>query len=211
LRTIFSFGTDKIKKSSGDGGMILNHVKMSFDEMWNKIMECDRSYDGLFYTAVKSTKIFCRPSCRSRKPKKVNVTFYETIPECIEAGYRACKRCQPEIEHCPQIDLVRRAAGFMVNHLNEKIVLQDIAEYIGVSPFYLERLFKEEMKETPREYLEKIRIHKAAFLLKNSHRTNLEICFEVGFRSPSNFYKAFRRVENCSPSHYRKSFSIKES
>ncbi|MFD1356671.1 bifunctional transcriptional activator/DNA repair enzyme AdaA [Fictibacillus halophilus] len=187
------------------------HVKMLFDEMWDKIMECDRSYDGLFYTAVKTTKIFCRPSCRSRKPKKINVTFYESISECIEAGYRACKRCQPEIEHCPQIDLVRKTTAYLVNNHNQKVILQNIADHVGVSAFYLERLFKEEMSETPREYLEKIRVDKAAYLLKKTNRTNLEICFEAGFHSPSNFYKAFRRVKKCSPSDYRKSAGLSES
>jgi AraC family transcriptional regulator, regulatory protein of adaptative response / methylphosphotriester-DNA alkyltransferase methyltransferase len=191
--------------------MRMKNVNMSFDEMWDKIMECDRSYDGLFYTAVKTTKIYCRPSCRSRKPKKINVEFYETISECINGGYRACKRCQPQIENCPQIDLVRKATGYLVNHLKEKIVLKDIAVHAGVSPFYLERLFKEEMNETPREYLEKIRIDKAAFLLTNTQKTNLEICYETGFQSPSNFYKAFRRMKDCSPSDYRKSLGIKES
>ncbi|MBY6037677.1 helix-turn-helix domain-containing protein [Fictibacillus nanhaiensis] len=178
---------------------------MSFEEKWNKIMECDRSYDGLFYTAVKTTKIYCRPSCRSRKPKKINVEFYETISECVTAGYRACKRCQPEVEHNPHTNLVRKAAAYLINHHDKKIVLQDIADHVGVSAFYLERLFKEEMKKTPREYIENIRIDKAAFLLKHTKQTNLEICYEVGFHSSSNFYKAFRNVIGCSPNEYRNS------
>ncbi|MDR7071420.1 bifunctional transcriptional activator/DNA repair enzyme AdaA [Fictibacillus barbaricus] len=179
-------------------------INLSFDEKWDKIMECDRSYDGLFYTAVKTTKIYCRPSCRSRKPKKMNVEFYRTMSECEALGYRACKRCQPEIKDCPQMDLVRKACEYLINHSTKRVVLQDIAEHIGVSPFYLERLYKEEMKVTPREYLEKIRLDKAAYLLAATAKSNLEICFEVGFHSPSNFYKAFRKYKNCSPSEYRK-------
>lgn len=178
---------------------------MSFDEMWDKIMECNRSYDGLFYTAVKTTKIYCRPSCRSRKPKKQNVAFYDSISQCEKAGYRACKRCQPEIEHCPQINLIRKATSYLVNNHHKKILLQDVANYSGLSPFYLERLFKEEMNVTPREYVENIRIDKAAYLLKNTSKTCLEICFESGFRSTSNFYKTFRMYKGCSPSDYRKS------
>lgn len=189
----------------------MSNVQMSFDEMWDKIMECDRSYDGLFYTAVKTTKIFCRPSCRSRKPKKKNVVFYETILQCEEAGYRACKRCQPEIEHCPQIDLIRQATAFLVNNHQKRILLQDVARHVGISTFYLERLFKEEMNETPREYLEKVRMDRAAFLLANTPKTNLEICYEAGFQSPSNFYKAFRERKGCSPTEFRKSKQTKES
>ncbi len=176
---------------------------LSFDEMWEKIMACDSSYDGLFYTAVKTTKIYCRPSCRSRKPNKINVDFYGTIPEAVEAGFRACKRCQPDAGLSPQMEIVTSVKSFLVQHYKEPLVLQDIADFAGVSPFYLERQFKQATSETPREYLEKIRVDKAAHLLKNTSLTNLEICYEAGFRSPSNFYKVFRTVLDCSPSEFR--------
>lgn len=178
-------------------------LTLSFDEMWEKIMACDRTYDGLFFTAVKTTKIYCRPSCKSRNPKKINVAFYHDITEVENAGFRACKRCQPEVDHSPQIATVRNVIAFLVNHYKQKLELQDIANHVGVSSFYLERLFKQETTETPRTYLEKIRVDKAAHLLKNTDRTNLQICYEVGFQSTSNFYKVFRRLKNCSPSEYR--------
>jgi len=182
---------------------VVASVKLSFEEMWEKIIDCDSKYDGLFFTAVKTTKIYCRPSCRSKKPKKINVEFFYDIKEVEKAGYRACKRCQPESEHSPNIELVRKVIAFLVNQYNHKLELQDVAKHVGVSTFYLERLFKKETLETPRTYLEKIRVDKATYLLKNTNRTNLEICYEVGFQSPSNFYKVFRRLKNCSPSEYR--------
>jgi AraC family transcriptional regulator of adaptative response / methylphosphotriester-DNA alkyltransferase methyltransferase len=183
--------------------MLVANINLSFEEMWEKIIACDRKYDGLFFTAVKTTKIYCRPSCRSRKPKKINVEFYHDINEVEKAGFRACKRCQPELDCSPHIELVRNVIAFLVNHYKQKLELQDIANHVGISSYYLERLFKQETSETPRTYLEKIRVDKAAHLLKSSDRTNLEICYEVGFQSPSNFYKVFRRLKNCSPSEYR--------
>ncbi|WP_282141080.1 bifunctional transcriptional activator/DNA repair enzyme AdaA [Cytobacillus oceanisediminis] len=182
------------------------NINLSFEEMWEKIIACDRKYDGLFYTAVKTTKIYCRPSCRSRKPKKINVEFYAEKNVAEEAGYRPCKRCQPEVEQSPHITLIRDIITFLVNHYKQNLALKDIADQIGLSPFYLERLFKQETSETPRAYLEKIRIDKAAHLLISTSLTNLEICYEVGFQSPSNFYKVFRSLKNCSPSEYRKEF-----
>lgn len=179
-------------------------INLSFEEMWEKIISCDRKYDGLFFTAVKTTRIYCRPSCRSRKPKKINVEFFHDIDEVEKAGFRACKRCQPKVEHSPHIGLVRNVISFLVIHYEQKLVLQDIADHVGVSTYYLERLFKQETSETPRTYLEKIRVDKAAYLLKSSDRTNLEICYDVGFQSTSNFYKVFRRLKNYSPSEYRK-------
>jgi AraC family transcriptional regulator of adaptative response / methylphosphotriester-DNA alkyltransferase methyltransferase len=185
------------------GGSMMDTIDLTFEEMWEKIISCDRKYDGLFFTAVKTTKIYCRPSCRSRKPKKINVDFYQDINEVEKAGYRACKRCQPEVEHSPHIGLVRNVIAFLVNHYKQNLVLQDIANHVGVSSYYLERLFKKETEETPRQYLEKIRVDKAAHLLISTDLTSLEICYEVGFRSPSNFYKVFRRLKQCSPSEYR--------
>ncbi len=179
-------------------------INLSFEEMWEKIMACDCKYDGLFFTAVKTTKIYCRPSCKSRKPKKINVEFYNDIKAAQEAGYRPCKRCQPEIEESPSAKIVKNVISFLVNHYNQNLKLKDISDQVGVSSYYLERLFKQETSETPRSYLEKIRIDKAAHLLKSTDLTNLEICYEVGFQSTSNFYKAFRRLKNCSPSQYRK-------
>lgn len=182
---------------------MVTNINFSFEEMWEKIIACDRNYDGLFFTAVKTTKIFCRPSCRSRKPKKMNVEFFHNINEVKKAGFRACKRCQPESDHSPHIGLVINVIGFLVNQYKQKLELQDIAKYVGVSSYYLERMFKQETSETPRAYLEKIRVDKAAYLLKSTELPNLEICYEVGFQSPSNFYRVFRRLKNCSPSEYR--------
>lgn len=183
---------------------MVTNINLSFEEMWEKIIACDRKYDGLFFTAVKTTKIYCRPSCRSRKPKKINVEFYDDINEVEEAGFRPCKRCQPDVEQSPYIEIVRRIVTFLVNHYKQSLKLKDIADQVGLSPFYLERLFKQETSETPRTYLEKIRIDKAAHLLTSTAMTNLAICYEVGFQSPSNFYKVFRSLKNCSPSEYRK-------
>lgn len=184
--------------------ILMDTIHLSFEEMWDKIMTCDRMYDGLFYTAVKTTKIYCRPSCRSRKPKMKNVEFFQCIQEVEKAGYRACKRCKPEVEHSPHIEVVKSVIGFLVNNYKQKLELLDIANHVGLSPYYLERLFKMETGVTPRSYLEKIRIEKAVYLLKNTGLTNLEICYETGFQSSSNFYKVFRYLQNCSPSEYRK-------
>ncbi|MEF2966688.1 Ada metal-binding domain-containing protein [Paenibacillus sp. M1] len=178
-------------------------LNLSFDEKWEKIIACDEKYDGLFYTAVKTTGIYCRPSCRSRKPKRINVEFYDDRKQVENAGFRPCKRCQPEVEHSPHAGLVRDVISFLINHYKQKLVLRDIAAHVGVSPFYLERLFKRETSETPRTYLEKIRVDKAACLLRSSGLTNLEICYEAGFQSPSNFYKIFQRLKHCSPNEYR--------
>lgn len=182
----------------------MGNINLSFEEMWEIIMNCDRKYDGLFFTAVKTTKIYCRPSCRSRKPKKINVEFYDDIGAVEKAGFRACKRCKPEVEYSPHVEIVKNIITFLVNNYTKNLILKDIADQVGLSSYYLDRLFKQETSETPRSYLEKIRVDKAVYLLKHTDKTNLEICYEVGFQSASNFYKVFRSLKHCSPSEYRK-------
>lgn len=178
-------------------------IRLSFEEMWERILACDDRYDGLFFTAVKTTRIYCRPSCRSRKPKPQNVEFYVRMNEAESAGYRPCKRCQPEVEHSPWNAFVLQARSFIVDHYRDDLLLKDIAEHVKLSAYYLERLFKQETGETPRMYLEKVRVDRAAHLLRCSDKPNLDICYETGFRTPSNFYQAFRRRHQCSPGEYR--------
>ncbi|WP_025676670.1 bifunctional transcriptional activator/DNA repair enzyme AdaA [Paenibacillus massiliensis] len=182
----------------------MREAVLSFEEMWERIMACDRHYDGIFYTAVKTTRIYCRPSCRSRKPKKMNVEFYPNMQQAEQAGYRACKRCQPDQADSPSVTLVRQASAFLIQNYKRRLLLEDVAAHVGVSPFYLDRVFKLETDETPRTFLEQIRIDKAAYLLRHTQRSNLEIGYDCGFQSTSHFYKAFRRLKHCSPGEYRR-------
>lgn len=205
------YGNLAQKKFASDIGhfrgvsFLLNgRLNLSFDEMWEKILARDQTYDGLFFTAVTTTKIYCRPSCKSKKPKKNHVAFFDNICDVEEAGYRPCKRCQPDLKNSPNDTLIKQAMTYMVNHFKQPPLLQDIAKFVGVNPYYLEHLFQKETGETPRSYLEKIRIDKAAFLLRNTKQTNFNICLATGFQSASNFYRVFRKMKQCSPTEYRK-------
>ncbi|HEU5141258.1 MAG TPA: Ada metal-binding domain-containing protein [Bacillales bacterium] len=180
-------------------------ISLSFDEMVKIYNASDSSYDGIFYTAVKSTGIYCRPSCKSRKPKRENVAFYQTSRAAEKAGFRACKRCRPDkVSFDPKMDLVTDVKGYIQHQYKEKLTLEEIARHVGVSPYYLGRLFKEKTSETPRSYLEKVRIDKAEHLLKTTDESITDICFEVGFQNASSFYRAFHDLKQCSPKQYRK-------
>jgi AraC family transcriptional regulator of adaptative response / methylphosphotriester-DNA alkyltransferase methyltransferase len=100
--------------------------------------------------------------------------------------------------------MVQNVMAFLVENYKQNLLLGDISKHVGVSSFYLERLFKRLTSETPRTFLEKVRIDKASHLLKATELPVIEICFESGYRSLSSFYKVFRRLKDCSPSEYRK-------
>jgi len=180
----------------------------SFNEMVKIANSSDYSYDGVFFYAVKTTGIFCRPSCRSRNPNIENITFFQTAEDAKVAGFRPCKRCQPDTIHFdPKMELINDTKAYIQAHYKEKLTLQQLAQSIGISPFYLGRLFKEQTSGTPRSYLENIRVRKAAHLLKTTDLPIIDICYEVGFQSASSFYHAFQKQTKHTPQQYRKELS----
>lgn len=181
------------------------HATFSFNEMVKIANSCDYSYDGMFFYAVKTTGIFCRPSCKSRSPNKENITFFLTAEDAKRAGFRPCKRCQPDtMNFDPKTDLINDTKAYIQEHYKEKLTLPQLAQNIGISPYYLGRLFKEQTSGTPRSYLEDIRVRKAVHLLKNTDLSIIDICYEVGFQSASSFYHAFQKQTQHTPQQYRK-------
>lgn len=180
----------------------------SFNDMVKIANSCDDSYDGLFFYAVKTTGIFCRPSCKSRIPNKENITFFQTSEEAKRAGFRPCKRCQPDMMHFdPKMDIINDTKTYIQGHYTENLTLNQIAQNIGISSYYLGRLFKENTSRTPRSYLENIRVRKAVHLLKTTDLSIIDICYEVGFQSASSFYHAFQKQTQYTPQEYRKDFN----
>lgn len=167
---------------------------------------CDKRYDGKFFYAVKTTGIFCRPSCNSKIPNYKNICFFENAADALQQGFRPCKRCHPElsiITYGPQQEIVDVAINYLKQHYQGELTLNSIAFKIGVSPHYLSRIFKEKLGITPVKYLETIRIHKAQQLLLNTVYNSTEICFQAGYKNFSSFYRHLKKISGCSPSQFR--------
>ena len=107
--------------------------------------------DSLFVYAVKTTGIFCRPSCPSRRPLRESVEFFATGELARAAGYRACKRCQPGEEH-PQQKLVGLACDYIDRNPETTITLEALGKLMGLSPFHAQRLFRRTLGVTPKQY-----------------------------------------------------------
>lgn len=181
-------------------------TKISTAFMWEAVVTCNQKYDGKFFYAVKTTGIFCRPSCKSKTPNHKNICFFETAKEAMNHGFRPCKRCKPDLHvdiFDPHLEIVEQTQNYLEHHYQEKITLNTLAFKIGVSPYYLNRIFKEKTGFTPHHYLEKVRIEKAGHLLLSTAYSSTEICFQVGYNNFSSFYRQFKKIYGCSPNQYR--------
>ncbi|MDQ0340473.1 AraC family transcriptional regulator of adaptative response / methylphosphotriester-DNA alkyltransferase methyltransferase [Caldalkalibacillus uzonensis] len=176
--------------------------------LWQAVVECDRKYDGIFYYAVKTTGIFCRPSCPSKPPKRENAVFFFDRDEAVQQGYRACKRCRPDLPlsaYDPQQEVINNAKHIMQLEYHKPWTLQSLSQRLGVSPYHLQRLFKQRVGVSPKQFLKQVRIQQAKLLLIKGEHSNTEICFSVGFTDLSQFYRCFRQATGLSPQAYKRS------
>ena len=178
---------------------------MNAEEKWQAVCRCDVNYDGIFWYGVKSTGIFCNPSCKSRRPKKDNIVYFDSPREAIDAGYRVCKRCRPDLQsYDPNRLLIRHIKEILDHNACNPQKLQEALRQIPMTSHHFNQLFKDHYGQTPHAYVLNRRLEKAASMLKTSSQSVLDIAMAAGFGSISSFYASFRRVYGVSPARYRK-------
>jgi AraC family transcriptional regulator of adaptative response/methylated-DNA-[protein]-cysteine methyltransferase len=173
------------------------------DARWNAVVGKQADADGRFVYAVATTGIFCRPSCSSRQPARRNVSFYETVAEAEQAGYRACRKCggQPKGANDPQLVAVRRACQEIEASDEQAPSLEALAAATGVSPHHLHRVFKKAMGITPRQYWDSIRLER----LKQNLRSGEPVApalYGAGYGSSSRLYEKSAGQLGMTPASY---------
>jgi methylphosphotriester-DNA--protein-cysteine methyltransferase len=179
---------------------------LSRAEMWAAFSSCDRRYDGRFVGAVRSTGIFCRPSCTCRKPRPERVVFFPTPHAAARAGFRACKRCRPELAGGvaeAERSLAERALAFMRERHEEPLTLAGIGRTLAVSPSHFSRRFRAATGVPPMRALADIRAGRAETIFCTSNRGVLEVALACGFGSASALVRAFRRRTGNTPVAWR--------
>lgn len=176
------------------------------EEIWRAIVACDSSFDGRVYYGLKTTGIYCKPSCKSRTPKQENVRIYHSIAEAHKAGLRPCKRCRPD-EHSNathEEKLAHQLANLIDEHYQEPLTLPVMASRLFISPFHMHRSFTRVMGITPSKYLLQKRIEHAMKMLQDRNETITNIASAVGFQNSNQFSSMFHKVTGQSPSEYRR-------
>ncbi|MBM7554348.1 bifunctional transcriptional activator/DNA repair enzyme AdaA [Thalassobacillus pellis] len=175
------------------------------DRYWNAIVECDKRFDGLFYYAVRTTGVFCHPSCKSKLPNRINVNIYYDSQQPVEEGFRPCKRCRPDRRSgwSPGRELVDKAIDIMTSEYDKSWRLEDLSERLFVDRYYLHRVFRDHIHMTPNEFLQKIRMDAARKMIKETDWTITEIALKVGFKNSAHFSTVFQKAVGAAPRDFR--------
>ncbi|WP_158289549.1 DNA-3-methyladenine glycosylase 2 family protein [Paenibacillus flagellatus] len=178
-------------------------------DLWNTILTRDRKYDGIYWLGIRTTGIYCRPSCRSRLPRIENVRVFASAEEARQAGFRACKRCKPDTpgHNGPDAELTARVNGLLASRPLDPPTLGELAAELNVSPFHLQRTFKRITGTSPSALAAKTRLDAAAKRLAETDDSVTQVAGEAGFRSASHFAAAFRKAFGTTPTAFRQAAS----
>jgi AraC family transcriptional regulator of adaptative response/methylated-DNA-[protein]-cysteine methyltransferase len=174
-------------------------MQYSDDEAWDLVRARDRAADARFIYAVRTTGVYCRPSCPSRRPRRENVTFFDDPAGAERAGYRACRRCHPA---SATPDLVARARE-VLEHADEAPSLEALAARLGVSAGHLQRTFRAATGLSPRAWAERLRSERLRRSLQAGVTVSRAI-FDAGFGSASQAYATATRHLGMTPGVYRR-------
>lgn len=183
--------------------MTLETQFKSEDDYWNAIVGNDSRANGVFFYAVKTTGVYCLPSCSSRLPNRSNVEFFRTSNQAERKGYRACKRCKPESFSGNKIpDAVVHACN-LIDNADKPLPLESLAQAVGLSPFYFHRLFKKTVGVTPRAYISARRAQRFRDGLQDKE-TVTEAMYDAGYRASSRCYETVGANLGMTPTQYKK-------
>jgi AraC family transcriptional regulator of adaptative response/methylated-DNA-[protein]-cysteine methyltransferase len=174
------------------------------EQRWQAVVRRDAQADGEFVYAVRTTGVYCRPSCPSRAAKRQNVEFFESPGLAAAAGYRACKRCRPDApSQQQQRNALVRQACEAIEHSASAPTLAQLAQQAGMSPYHFHRIFKATTGLTPKDFHLAVLAKRVAAALQSAPSVTAAL-YDAGFNSAGRFYEAAPALLGMSPGIYRK-------
>lgn len=174
----------------------------TFDEeqAWAAFERRDRSWDGRLVVAVRTTRIYCKPSCPARRPRPENVEFFSQAAAAREDGFRACLRCKPD-EAGRDSEAIAKAVR-LIESAGQPPRLRDLAAAVGYAPHHFQRLFTRALGVSPAAYARGLRAKRAEQHLKESESVT-EAIYDAGYSGPSRFYAEAGERLGMTPSAWR--------
>ncbi|HEX6339033.1 MAG TPA: DNA-3-methyladenine glycosylase 2 family protein [Jiangellaceae bacterium] len=181
---------------------------LDFDACYRAVHSRDARFDGVFFIGVTSTGIYCRPSCPAMTPRRENVRFYRSAAEAQSAGFRACRRCRPDVapgspEWNVRADLAGRAMRLIADGTVERDGVGGLAARLGYSERQVHRTLTDEVGAGPLRLARAQRAHTARILLETTDLPVTEVCFASGFASVRQFNDTMRAIYANTPSELR--------
>jgi AraC family transcriptional regulator of adaptative response/methylated-DNA-[protein]-cysteine methyltransferase len=173
------------------------------ERRWESVIRRDRCADGAFWYGVRTTGVFCRPSCPSRLPRRENVVFFPTVREALESGFRPCRRCRPDAGRVtdPHLEAIV-AACRRIEEAGEPIPLGALAAPAGISAFHFHRVFRRIVGVTPKAYAGECRVRRFREELGRGIPVTRAM-YDAGFGSSSRLYESTGDLLGMTPSRYR--------
>jgi AraC family transcriptional regulator, regulatory protein of adaptative response / DNA-3-methyladenine glycosylase II len=187
----------------------MSSIVEDFESCYRLSDSRDTRYDGIFFIAATSTKLYCRPSCPARQPKRANVRFYPTAAAAQSAGFRACKRCRPDAapgspEWNWRADSVARAMRLIADGTVDREGVPGLAKRLGFSERHLRRLLAEQVGAGPVALARAQRANTARLLIESTAMPFADAAFAAGFRSVRQFNDTMRDVFASTPGEMRR-------
>lgn len=182
---------------------------LDFETCTKAFHERDPAYDGVFFIAVKTTRVYCRPVCKVRQPLDKNVNFLPSAAACEDAGYRPCLRCRPETAPFSPAwngtkTTVSRALKLIEAGGLDNTDMENFAAKLGIGARHLTRLFQTHLGTTPSRVAKTVRVQKAKRLLDQTNLPITEIAARAGFKSLRRFNRVFKETYRRPPSAIRR-------
>ena len=171
------------------------------DACWQAVEARDKAQDGRFVFAVRSTGIYCKPSCPARRPRRENVAFYDNGSAAQAAGYRACMRCRPD--EAGRDALAVEKALALLDGAEERMPLEQLAAAVGYAPHHFQRLFTRAMGVSPATYARGVRAVRAEAALGEEGRIT-DAVYDAGYAAPSRFYEDAKERMGMTPGARKK-------
>ncbi|MDF1505867.1 bifunctional DNA-binding transcriptional regulator/O6-methylguanine-DNA methyltransferase Ada [Roseisolibacter sp. H3M3-2] len=183
------------------------HDTRDADRRWDALVARDRAHDGAFVYGVRTTGVYCRPSCASRRPRRENVAFFDAAEAARAAGFRACKRCRPDAPPEAEPAFVARARARLdthaASHDDRALPLAELAAHAGASPAHLQRTFTRVVGLSPRAYLDARRLAHLKTRLRAGDTVS-RAAAESGFPDGRGVYARAPRALGMSPAAWRR-------
>lgn len=176
---------------------------VALDPRLNAVLTRDQRFDGAFVYAVRSTGIFCRPSCASRRPRPERIAFFPSAGEARDAGFRACRRCQPDAAVGASSELAARVCRYIDSFEDKAPSLHEVAKHFGFSSHHLARAFKSIVGMTPKQYGDLGRAQRLKARLR-TEKTVTDALYAVGYGSSSRLYERGSTLLGMTPDDYRR-------